>query len=135
MGVVLFLLGLLTGLIIPLLANPRMGLSSHLEGVMNGTVLMVFGLIWTRLNLRDRTLMIGFWLALFGTFANWATTLIAAILGAGESMMPIASQGYAGSDAQESLIKIGLLSLSVCMIAVSIIILAGLRRGPLTAKE
>jgi len=44
-GYGLFLLGLLTGLGIPLLANPRMGLSSHLEGVMNGIFLIGLGLV------------------------------------------------------------------------------------------
>ena len=40
-GLLLVLLGLLTGLVIPLLTNPRMGLSAHLEGVMNGVLLAV----------------------------------------------------------------------------------------------
>lgn len=35
-GVALFLAGLLVGLAVPAMANPRMGLASHLEGVMNG---------------------------------------------------------------------------------------------------
>jgi len=52
-GVLLFLLGLLTGLIVQKLANPRMGLSSHLEGVMNGTFLVVLGLIWPRCGFRS----------------------------------------------------------------------------------
>jgi hypothetical protein len=44
-GVLLFLLGLLSGFVTPALANPRMGLSSHLEGVMNGTFLVILGLL------------------------------------------------------------------------------------------
>lgn len=42
-GVLLFLLGLVTGLMGPLFANPRMGLSSHLEGLMNGMFLALLG--------------------------------------------------------------------------------------------
>lgn len=40
-GLFLFLLGLLTGLVVPMFQNPRMGLSAHLEGVMNGIFLAV----------------------------------------------------------------------------------------------
>jgi hypothetical protein len=35
-GIFLFMLGLLTGVAIPALTNPRMGVSAHLEGVLNG---------------------------------------------------------------------------------------------------
>ena len=129
-GMVLFLFGLLVGFIVPVLANPRMGLTSHLEGVMNGTVLMVLGLVWPKLRLGDTALRAGFWLALFGTFTNWGTTLAAGVIGAGEQMMPIAAEGYAGTDTQELLITTGLLSLSVAMVAVSGIVLWGLRGGP-----
>ena len=43
-GILLFFLGLVTGLVVPMLANPRMGLSSHLEGLMNGMFLIILGL-------------------------------------------------------------------------------------------
>ena len=55
-GVVLFALGLFTGFAVPAFANPRMGLASHLEGVMNGT------------------------------FVNWVATTLAAAWGAGVMM-------------------------------------------------
>jgi len=38
-GVLLFLLGLLTGLVEQRFTNVRMGLAAHLEGLMNGTFL------------------------------------------------------------------------------------------------
>src|SRR5262249_25247873 len=46
-GMFLFLLGLLTGFVEQNVANPRMGLAAHLEGVMNGTFLVALGAIWT----------------------------------------------------------------------------------------
>ena len=46
---IFFLLGLITGFIIPLLENSRMGLAGHLGGVMNGTFLIAVGAAWTRL--------------------------------------------------------------------------------------
>ena len=48
-GVFLFLLALLTGLGAGLVENPRMALSSRLEGVMNGLFLLVLGLFWGHL--------------------------------------------------------------------------------------
>lgn len=126
-GIILFILGLITGFLIPALENPRMGLSSHLEGTLNGMLLVIFGVIWVRLNLSDRAQKYAFNLALFGTYINWFTTLMAALWGAGSEMMPIAGGGLQGSDIQEILIKIGLISLSIAILGASGIILYGTR--------
>ena len=40
LGMLLFLLGLITGLALMSFTNPRMGLAAHLEGVMNGLFLI-----------------------------------------------------------------------------------------------
>lgn len=128
-GIVLFLLGLLTGLVLPVMQNPRMGLSSHLEAVMNGMFLMILGLVWQRLQLSNSALKWGYALSLFGTYTNWATTFLAGLWGAGAEMMPIAGAGFQGAAWQEILIKIGLGSLSLAMIAVCIIVLWGLREN------
>lgn len=126
-GILLFLLGLLTGFAMPAFENSRMGLSSHLEGVMNGMFLVLLGLIWEKLILSEKLLKITFILALFGTFVNWLTTLFAAIVGAGSEMMPIAGEDLSGNQLEELLIKFGLISLSVAMVVVSIIVLYGLK--------
>lgn len=126
LGVLLFLLGLCAGFAVPALANPRMGLASHLEGVMNGLFLIVLGLLWPKLVLSARLQAATFWLAVYGTFANLAATLLAATWAAGE-MMPIAAQGQTGSPAQESLIRVLLVSLALAMVAVCVLVLAGLR--------
>ena len=128
LGILLFLIGLLTGFVIPKLANPRMGLASHLEGVLNGIFLVALGLLWQRLNLSNNWLLITFWLAIYGTFANWLATLLAAIWGAG-SLMPIAAMGRQGSLRQEGVIRFLLSTLSVSMIAVCVIVILGLRAG------
>jgi hydroxylaminobenzene mutase len=127
LGVTLFFFGLITGFAVPMAANPRMALSSHLEGVLNGIFLLVLGIIWGRLRIGATTSRMAFALLAYGTFTNWATTLVAAMWGAGESMMPLAAAGYTGTSAQEVLIAFGLLSLSVAMIVVCPIILWGLR--------
>jgi hydroxylaminobenzene mutase len=124
-GVLLFLLGLCTGLVTGLLKNPRMGLSSHLEGVMNGVFLMVLGLAWDQLRLSARWRAALFWLALYGTYVNWASTLLAAVFGTG-GRTPIAGAGRHAADWQEALVNAGLYTLSAAMLAVCAITLVGL---------
>lgn len=128
LGIVLFLLGLLAGLAGPALANPRMGLATHLEGVMNGLFLVALGLVWPRLSLLPRLQTATFWLAVYGTFANLAATFLAAVSGAG-AMMPIAG-GRAGDATQEAVISGLLVSLALADIAVCLLVLAGLRQPP-----
>jgi hydroxylaminobenzene mutase len=133
LGIALFLLGLLTGFAVPLLTNPRMGLSSHLEGIMNGMFLIVLGLVWEKLKLGPVGLSVTFWLAVYGTFANWATTLLAAVWGAGSSM-PIAAAGHQGTPVQEIIVNAGLWSLALSMVIVCSLVLWGLR-GSVPSEE
>jgi hydroxylaminobenzene mutase len=124
LGVLLFLFGLFIGLFIPLMANPRMGLSAHLEGTMNGMFLVILGLIWSKLILKEKWLTTAFWLTIYGSFANFVAVTIAAITGAGK-MMPIAG-GKEGYSVVEGLISFLLISLSLAMVAVCLIVLTGL---------
>ena len=127
LGVLLFFLGLLSGLVVPMLSNPRMGLSSHLEGVMNGTFLVILGLIWSRLRLSRMVMLITSWIAIYGTYVNWATSLAAAAWGAGSSMMPIAGMGHKGSPFQEGIINFGLVSFALAILLTCVVVLWGLR--------
>lgn len=127
-GFFLFLLGLITGLIVPAFASPRLGLSSHIEGVLNGIFLIVLGLLWHRLKLTDRTLKFTYWLALYGTFANWFGMLVAAVFDAGK-MLGVAAGGNEGPPAAEAVVTFFLITLSIAMIMISIVVLIGLRKG------
>jgi (hydroxyamino)benzene mutase len=127
LGMLLFLIGLLTGFAIPALANPRMGLASHLEGVMNGILLMVLGLVWPRLRLGRAAKGWTFGLAVFASFANWCATLLAAAWNAGGGMMPIAAGGRLGASWQEAVISVLLVLLSLAIVAASGLVLWGLR--------
>ncbi len=126
LGMLLFLLGLLTGFAMPLFENPRMGLSSHLEGVLNGLFLLLLGLLWPALALSRRQAGVAFGLVIYASFANWAATLMAALWGAGHSM-PIAAPGIQGLAWQEGLIDLLLYSLSFAMLVVCGMVLWGLR--------
>jgi hydroxylaminobenzene mutase len=127
-GILLFLLGLIVGLFIPLMSNPRMGLSSHIEGVLNGMFLVLLGLIWHKIALSDRWLKITFWLAVYGTFANWLGMLYAALVNAGKDLT-IAAEGKEGTPLQEGIVSFLLITLSLAMIIICITVLIGLKRN------
>jgi hydroxylaminobenzene mutase len=126
-GMLLFLLGLLTGLAEPHFINPRMGLAAHLEGLMNGTFLIALGAIWQYLKLPDRMLSRTYWFALYGAYANWATTTLAAIVGA-NSLSVITGTGHSALPWQETLVTLGFVSVGLAMLATSVLALWGLRR-------
>lgn len=127
-GLWLFLLGLVTGFVVPALPFPRLGLASHLEGVMNGLFLLALGVIWKRLDLSRSLASLAFYAALFGTFANWLATLLAALWGAA-GLMPLAGGAVAATSAQELVVASLLVSLSLAMVLVCLIALWGLRRA------
>ncbi len=126
-GMSLFLLGLLTGFVEQNFSNPRMGLAAHLEGVMNGTFLVALGAVWTEVRLSSRLKSAAYWSALYGTYANWAVTLLAAIFGTA-AMSPITAAGRSGQPWQEGLVTVGFITVGVVIVASSILILSGLRR-------
>ena len=128
LGILLFMLGLIIGLFVPLFANPRMGLSSHVEGILNGIFLIVLGLIWYKIELSETWLKITFWLALYGTFANCLGMFIAAVFNAGKSLT-VAANGHEGTPVAEGVVMFILVTLSLAMLAICVTILIGLARN------
>lgn len=128
-GMLLFLLGLVTGLE-QHFNNVRMGLAAHLEGVMNGIFLVALGGIWTEVRLSPPAKATAYGIVLFGTYANWIVTTLAAIFGTAVDS-PISAAGHHGQPWQESLVGIGFLSVTVSMVASSVLVLWGLRSGAL----
>lgn len=112
-GLALFLLGLFTGFAVPGMKNPRMGLASHVEAHMNGMFLVLLGLLWPFVQLSATWETVAVALLVYGAYANWFATLIAAVWGAGGRMMQIAASEHIGSAAKEGIIKFLLISLSI----------------------
>lgn len=125
-GILLFLLGLLTGLVQNELKNPRMGLAAHLEGLMNGTFLLALGAAWKEVRLSERAARAAYGTALFGAYANWAVSLVAATLGT-SAMTPIAGAGFNADAWQERLVAGGFIAVGVAMLVASSILLVGFR--------
>ncbi len=129
-GMFLFLIGLLTGFAEQHFANVRMGLAAHLEGVMNGTFLVALGAIWTHVRLSPAATVIAFWTALYGTYVNWLITVLAAVFGTA-ALSPITGAGHSGEAWQESFVTIGFMSVGIAIVALSVLVLWGLRKRAL----
>jgi hydroxylaminobenzene mutase len=125
-GIFLFLLGLFTGFAESHVANVRMGLAAHLEGVMNGIFLVAVGAMWPHVKLAANAKATAFWLTLYGTYLNWLITLLAAIFGTG-ALSPITAPGRSGLPWQESLVTAGFMSVGIAIVLASLLMLWGLR--------
>src|ERR1700743_733474 len=111
LGLILFLLGLITGVAVPAVKNPRMGLASHLQGMTNGPFLIIVGLLWPRLVLPHVWQVVTVALLAYGTYANWLAAQLAAMWGAGRKFMPAAAGGHVASAPKEGLVNFLLVSL------------------------
>ncbi|UXI67349.1 hypothetical protein [Tahibacter amnicola] len=126
-GMLLFFLGQVTGLFQANLVNPRMGLSAHLEGILNGLFLLAVGLVWEDVRLPRRWKTLARWLVVYGAYANWLVTLVAAVFGTG-SMTPLAAAGRQALPWQEIAVTVGFVSVGIAMLGAVGLLLAGLRR-------
>jgi hydroxylaminobenzene mutase len=128
-GVFLFFLGLLSGFAIPALTNPRMGLSAHMEALLNGMFLiLVGGVVWKELRLSDRTATAAFWLLLWAAYGSWFFCLLAAVFGASQ-ILPIAGAGYSAAPWQEALVRAGLSLVAPSVTLACCFVIYGLRKG------
>jgi hydroxylaminobenzene mutase len=96
---VLFLLGLLTGLVESQFTNPRMGLAAHLEGLLNGIFLVALGSAWGEVTLSR----------------GWKSAA--------------AGAGHTGLPWQEALATAGFATVGLAILASSGMILWGLKGG------
>ena len=126
-GFFLLLCALVTGLAVPAFTNPRMAVSAHLEGVMNGLLLVIVGLVWSHLGLSGRLATIVFWLFAYAAFANWGVTTLAAALGTSR-LTPMAGAGYSASPMQENVVQVIQVSLALAVIAAVALVVYSLRR-------
>jgi (hydroxyamino)benzene mutase len=126
LGLILFVIGLLTGFAIPVLKNPRMGLTSHLEGLLNGMFLALLGLLWPHVHLSHAWGVTAVALIVYSAYANWLATLLAAVWGAGRTFAPIAAGEHEASKTKEGVFGFLLISLSVAVVVGVVIVIAGL---------
>ena len=124
-GAALFLLGLLNGWAIPLVENPRMGLSAHLTAVQSALVLWALGLLWERLRLSAWAEALASWSAVVGAYVLWLGLLLAAVWGASRSL-PIAGDGFAASPTEEGVVTALVVGGSAAITVAAAFVLFGL---------
>ena len=88
--------------------------------------LLALGAVWNEVRLPHPVKVTSYYTALYGTYANWLVTSIAAAFGTAANS-PITSAGHSGQPWQESLVAIGFLTVTIAIIATSILVLWGLR--------
>ncbi|MBV8683839.1 MAG: hypothetical protein JO111_13275 [Caulobacteraceae bacterium] len=123
-GVLLFLLGLLTGFAIPALRSSRLGLSAHLTAVQSGAFLLAAGLLWPHLRLWpawNGVIANALWISLYGL---WLSLLLAGVFGAGRGL-PIAGQGITTTAAKQYAVSGLMVVASLALVVVVAAMLLG----------
>lgn len=126
-GFILILIALVTGLLLPAMQIPRLGLSAHTIGILSGVLLIGIGAIWSIFSLSSRQLLIMYWGWVYSSYANWLGCLIGAFTGAGQ-MTPLASSGAQADAAAESAVAVLLISVSITALVAVVLSIWGLRR-------
>jgi hydroxylaminobenzene mutase len=131
-GTLLFLLGMLTGLMLATMPgvadNPRGVMAAHVGGLMNGMFLILVGLMADRVQLSTRASAVCVGLLLYGTYVSWFTSTMAGVLGASQAT-PIAGAGHHAAPIVEQLVLIASVSVAIAMIVAVGMLLFGLRSG------
>ncbi len=128
LGLFLFLLGLLTGLAVPILKNPRMGVASHLQGMTNGPFLVLVGLLWPHLHLSHAWEIVAVALLVYGTYANWLATQLGSLWGAGHRFAPGATGEHRAAATQERIVDLLLITLAPAMVVATVLLIVGVLR-------
>ena len=127
-GVLLFFFGLLNGMAIPSFTNPKLGLSAHLSAMQHGFVLILFGLIWSRLALSDKGLMWCYRLSVFSMYGIWLGLVLGAAWGT-ISGTPMAGAGFGTTQGKEIIVNLLLNTGAVAIVIAGAQILYGLAKS------
>lgn len=109
-GIALLLFTSFEGFVIPALRAPRLGLSVHTLSTFQSLLMLAIGLMWPMLHLSSAASTAAFWLFVYSAFATLIPYVLAAVWGAGNSIMPLAAGTARGTPLQETVIKIVLCS-------------------------
>lgn len=126
-GSLLFLIGLLSGVAVPHLANPRMGLSAHLAGVQNALFLLVVAAVWDYVSLSQRLRILLCWFGIASMYGFWLALQLAALWGTSRAT-PIAGAGSEGLGFDEAVVSFLLRASSLVAILASVLLFAGFLR-------
>jgi hydroxylaminobenzene mutase len=94
--------------------------------VQNGMVLLIFGLVWQRLNLAHRAARTAELASIFSMYAIWGALFLAAVFGTSR-VTPIAGAGFEGAAWQELLVAVLLYTGSAGILVGAGLVFWGLR--------
>src|SRR6476646_7635512 len=123
-GFVLFTLALLTGLVVPAFLNHRMAVAAHVTGVLNALLLVALGLVWGLLALSPGQARVTRGVFLYCTYANWATSCLAAAWGTSR-LTPLSGAGYSAAPWKESVVQVLQVSLALAILAGAVSVVYG----------
>ena len=126
LGFILVFISFLTGAIIPIFKNPHLAVSAHLNAIIGGIILIILGIIFDKLNLTATARKIMTWSWIYAVYMNWLATLLGAIWGTSK-LTPVAGAGFSGSEIQETMVSILLISLVLASFIGCGIVIFGLR--------
>ncbi|MBZ2189255.1 hypothetical protein K8B33_09115 [Alcanivorax sp. JB21] len=126
-GFILILIALVTGLLLPAMQIPRLGLSAHTIGILSGVLLIGIGAIWSAFSLSARQALVMYWGWVYSSYANWLGCLIGAFAGAGQ-MTPLASSGVKADTWAEATVAVLLISVAITSLVAVALSIWGLRR-------
>jgi len=125
-GLFLFILGLVAGMFVQSMTNPRMGLTTHVGTLMTGSFLLAMGAAWDQVRLDAGIERAAFWLLVFGSYGSCASLPLAAVLGT-RSSTPIAGAGYGASPGSEALVTASLSVTAMALLVACAMLLWGVR--------
>ena len=129
-GFVLFTLALLTGFAIPEFLNQKMALAAHITGVMNALLLMALGLAWCHLTVSPLQAKLTRGAFLYGAYANWGTSCLAAAWGTSR-LTPLSGAGFGAAPWKEAVVQVLQVSLALAILAGAVSVIYALRSKPL----
>ncbi len=88
-GMLIVGLGSLTGSVVPVLSNPRMGVAAHVGGLMSGMLLLLVGLIWGEIRLLASAGFVG----RLGSFDEHPLAIIPGVAGINDMLLRTAKYG------------------------------------------
>ena len=127
-GMVLVVAGLLMGMVVQSVANPRLGLSAHTGALLNGTLVIAMGAFWPRLALAASVETIAWWLVVAGSYVSSFTLFLAGVFGTRNST-PLHGTAPGGTPWQEALVDAGLVGGGIAVLAGCMVAMWGLRPG------
>ncbi|MGH7997889.1 MAG: hypothetical protein ACREPR_00245 [Brasilonema sp.] len=127
-GIFICLLGFVAGLFLPLYANPRTGLATHLLGITQGVFLAVIGLSYPQLKLPLWVARANVWMLLISAYVGLIAEFLAAVFGLSRMFLITAMGLPEGIPWLETSTEIAIKGISSFILLSCLIVLFGLRK-------